>query len=67
MPPLLQSAQLKPDVTVVNIDADDQNEDDDEDDDLEHLEFGDKRVSIRTSILEENRRRVLCCAATWTS
>ena len=54
MPPLLQSAQLKPDVTVVNIDDDgDQSDDDDEDEDLEHLEFGDKRVSIRTSILEE--------------
>jgi len=64
MPPLLQSAQLKPDVTVVNIDdADDQNEDDDEDDDLEHLEFGDKRVSIRTSILEEKSTAcsMLCC------
>ena len=44
-------------------DADDQNEDDDEDDDLEHLEFGDKRVSIRTSILEEKSTAcsMLCC------
>ena len=63
MPPLLHSAQLKPDVTVVNQDEATGEEDEEEDEDLEHLDFGDKRVSIRTSVLEEKSTAcsMLCC------
>ncbi|KAK3251341.1 Importin-5 [Cymbomonas tetramitiformis] len=50
MPPLLKSAQLKTDVTVRDVDEVDENEDDE---DWETIELGDKRISIRTSVLEE--------------
>ncbi|KAJ8574038.1 hypothetical protein K7X08_010549 [Anisodus acutangulus] len=52
MPPLLQSAQLKPDVTISSADSD--NELDDSDDDsMETITLGDKRIGIKTSVLEE--------------
>ena len=50
MPPLLHSADLKADLKVFN--ADEAGEHDD-DDDYEVIELGDKRISIRTSVLEE--------------
>mmetsp|Transcript_8735 Transcript_8735/g.11822 ORF Transcript_8735/g.11822 Transcript_8735/m.11822 type:complete len:1130 (+) Transcript_8735:104-3493(+) len=50
MPPLLKSASLKTEMAINYLDEDDQNEDDD---DWETIELGDKRISIRTSVLEE--------------
>jgi hypothetical protein len=49
MPPLLKSASLKPDVQI----TDAEEEAAEEDDEIEVLEVGDKRISIRTSVLEE--------------
>ncbi|KAB5529553.1 hypothetical protein DKX38_019634 [Salix brachista] len=64
MPPLLQSAQLKPDVTITSADSD---ADIDEDDDgsIETITLGDKRIGIRTSVLEEKATacNMLCCYA----
>ncbi|KAK4338997.1 hypothetical protein RND71_040459 [Anisodus tanguticus] len=64
MPPLLQSAQLKPDVTISSADSD--NELDDSDDDsMETITLGDKRIGIKTSVLEEKSTacNMLCCYA----
>ncbi|KAM1802697.1 hypothetical protein ACFX12_028759 [Malus domestica] len=64
MPPLLQSAQLKPDVTITS--ADDDNDIDDSDDDsMETITLGDKRIGIKTSVLEEKATacNMLCCYA----
>ncbi|KAB2607538.1 importin-5-like [Pyrus ussuriensis x Pyrus communis] len=64
MPPLLQSAQLKPDVTITS--ADDENDIDDSDDDsMETITLGDKRIGIKTSVLEEKATacNMLCCYA----
>nr|GMD21565.1 importin-5-like [Ipomoea batatas] len=64
MPPLLQSAQLKPDVTITSADSD--NEIDDSDDDsMETITLGDKRIGIKTSVLEEKATacNMLCCYA----
>ncbi|KAJ0982706.1 hypothetical protein J5N97_010961 [Dioscorea zingiberensis] len=64
MPPLLQSAQLKPDVTITSADSDDDiNESDDES--IETITLGDKRIGIRTSVLEEKATacNMLCCYA----
>ncbi|KAK4355053.1 hypothetical protein RND71_027247 [Anisodus tanguticus] len=64
MPPLLQSAQLKPDVTISSADSD--NELDDSDDDsMETITLGDKRIGIKTSVLEEKATacNMLCCYA----
>jgi importin-5 len=47
MPPLLHSAQLKPDVTVVNQDEATGEEDEEEDEDLEHLDLLSRRVERR--------------------
>ena len=60
MPPLLKSAQLKPDVQVT--DAEDAGEEEEEDD-VEVIAVGDKRISIRTSVLEEKATacNMLCC------
>ncbi|KAL2940719.1 Importin-5 [Bienertia sinuspersici] len=52
MPPLLQSAQLKPDVTITSADSDNDIEDSD-DDSMETITLGDKRIGIKTSVLEE--------------
>eukprot|EP00897_Mesotaenium_endlicherianum_P006572 jgi/Mesen1/5943/ME000301S05074 len=49
MPPLLHSAQLKPDVTIVDADDDDV-ADDDDDDSVETITIGDKKIGIRTSV-----------------
>ncbi|GFY98998.1 ARM repeat superfamily protein [Actinidia rufa] len=64
MPPLLQSAQLKPDVTITS--ADSANEIDESDDDsVEIITLGDKRIGIKTSVLEEKATacNMLCCYA----
>jgi hypothetical protein len=50
MPPLLKSAALKADLQVMDADEANENEDND---DYEVIELGDKRISIRTSVLEE--------------
>ncbi|CAL9182753.1 unnamed protein product [Musa hybrid cultivar] len=64
MPPLLQSAQLKPDVTITSVDSDDDIEDSD-DESIETITLGDKRIGIRTSVLEEKATacNMLCCYA----
>ncbi|KAI5084377.1 hypothetical protein GOP47_0000546 [Adiantum capillus-veneris] len=65
MPPLLQSAQLKPDVTIT--DADDSGNDaiDSDDESVETITIGDKKIGIRTSVLEEKATacNMLCCYA----
>ncbi|TVU02137.1 hypothetical protein EJB05_52404, partial [Eragrostis curvula] len=63
MPPLLQSAQLKPDVTITSAESDD--EIDSDDDSIETITLGDKRIGIRTSVLEEKATacNMLCCYA----
>jgi hypothetical protein len=64
MPPLLRAAAQEPDVRVD--DANDENgldEDGDEDEDVERIPFGDKVLTIRTSVLEEKATAcaMLCC------
>ncbi|XP_076913709.1 uncharacterized protein LOC143572424 isoform X2 [Bidens hawaiensis] len=64
MPPLLQSAQLKPDVVITSADSDNEiNESDDES--METITLGDKRIGIKTSVLEEKATacNMLCCYA----
>ncbi|RYQ86900.1 hypothetical protein Ahy_B10g106510 isoform B [Arachis hypogaea] len=64
MPPLLRSASLKPDVTITS--ADSENDIDDSDDDsMETITLGDKRIGIKTSVLEEKATacNMLCCYA----
>jgi hypothetical protein len=64
MPPLLQSAQLKPDVIITSADSD--NEIDESDDEsMETITLGDKRIGIKTSVLEEKATacNMLCCYA----
>ncbi|KAK9664646.1 hypothetical protein RND81_14G058200 [Saponaria officinalis] len=64
MPPLLHSAQLKPDVVISNTDSDvDIDESDDES--IETITVGDKRIGIKTSVLEEKATacNMLCCYA----
>nr|GLL38936.1 hypothetical protein DM860_009838 [Ipomoea trifida] len=64
MPLLLQSAQLKPDVSITSADSD--NEIDESDDDsMETITLGDKRIGIKTSVLEEKATtcNMLCCYA----
>ncbi|KAK9862045.1 hypothetical protein WJX84_012004 [Apatococcus fuscideae] len=62
MPSLLRSAQLKPDVNVADAGSD---EEDDDDDEVETVYLGDRKISIRTSILEEKATacNMLCCYA----
>ncbi|PKA62450.1 hypothetical protein AXF42_Ash009336 [Apostasia shenzhenica] len=64
MPPLLNSAQLKPDVTITSADTD-EDIDDSDDDSIETITLGDKRIGIRTSVLEEKATacNMLCCYA----
>lgn len=64
MPPLLQSAQLKPDVTITSADSDD-DIDESDDESIETITLGDKRIGIRTSVLEEKATacNMLCCYA----
>ena len=61
MAPLLKSASLKADVIVQ--DLDDGEEEEEANDDYEQLDYGDKRVSIRTAALEEKATacNMLCC------
>ncbi|KAL6637674.1 hypothetical protein ACP70R_025246 [Stipagrostis hirtigluma subsp. patula] len=63
MPPLLQSAQLKPDVSVTSAGSEENGESDDEG--VETITLGDKRIGIRTSVLEEKATacNMLCCYA----
>ncbi|EEF36904.1 importin-5 [Ricinus communis] len=63
MPPLLQSAQIKPDVTITSADSD--VDIDDDDDSIETITLGDKRIGIKTSVLEEKATacNMLCCYA----
>ena len=62
MPSLLKSAQLKPDVQVTDLE-DGPGDDEDGDDEVEVIAVGDKRISIRTSVLEEKATacNMLCC------
>ncbi|KAL6506577.1 hypothetical protein OROGR_024758 [Orobanche gracilis] len=64
MPPLLQSAQLKPDVIVTSTDSDDEIDESD-DESMEMITLGDKRIGIKTSVLEEKATacNMLCCYA----
>ncbi|CAN6454217.1 unnamed protein product [Victoria cruziana] len=64
MPPLLHSAQLKPDVTITSADSDG-DIDDEDDDSIETITLGDKRIGIKTSVLEEKATacNMLCCYA----
>ena len=63
MPHLLKSAQLKPDVQVTDLEDGGGDEDEDEDGEVEVIAVGDKRISIRTSVLEEKATacNMLCC------
>ncbi|MFS7907565.1 putative TOG domain, importin beta family [Helianthus anomalus] len=63
MPPLLQSSQLKPDVIITSADSD--NEIESDDDSMETITLGDKRIGIKTSVLEEKATacNMLCCYA----
>ncbi|KAH9315236.1 hypothetical protein KI387_023863 [Taxus chinensis] len=63
MPPLLHSAQLKPDVTITDADDPIDEEIDSDDDSMETITIGDKRIGIRTSVLEEKATacNMLCC------
>ncbi|CAO2831880.1 unnamed protein product [Amaranthus hypochondriacus] len=64
MPPLLHSAQLKPDVTITSADSDvDFDQSDDES--IETITLGDKRIGFKTSVLEEKATacNMLCCYA----
>ncbi|KAI0497983.1 hypothetical protein KFK09_021224 [Dendrobium nobile] len=62
MPPLLQSAQLEPDVTIT---SDSEYMDNSNEDRVEIANFGAKRIRIRTSVLEEKATAcsMLCCYA----
>ncbi|KAF5725527.1 importin-5-like [Tripterygium wilfordii] len=64
MPSLLQSAQLKPDVIITSADSDNDIEDTD-DESMETITLGDKRIGIKTSVLEEKATacNMLCCYA----
>lgn len=65
MPPLLHSAQLKPDVTIIDVDDAVDESIDSDDDSVETITIGDKRIGIRTSVLEEKATacNMLCCYA----
>ncbi|KAL1823075.1 hypothetical protein ACET3Z_009853 [Daucus carota] len=62
MPPLLHSAQLKPDVTITSADSDAEIEESD-DESIETITLGDKRIGIKTSVLEEKATacNMICC------
>ncbi|KAK9821719.1 hypothetical protein WJX81_003315 [Elliptochloris bilobata] len=63
MPPLLAAAQLKPDVHITDAGSDADEADDDEE--VETIYMGDRKISIRTSVLEEKATacNMLCCYA----
>eukprot|EP00884_Botryococcus_braunii_P020479 jgi/Botrbrau1/7114/Bobra.0165s0131.1 len=60
MPPLLNSAQLRPDVAVL-----DTSDEEDDNDEVETIYVGDRKISIHTTILEEKATacNMLCCYA----
>ncbi|CAI9290298.1 unnamed protein product [Lactuca saligna] len=64
MPPLLLSAQLKPDVIITSA-ASDNELDESDDESMETITLGDKRIGIKTSVLEEKATacNMLCCYA----
>lgn len=64
MPPLLEAAQLKPDVNISDV-ASDVGDDEDGDDEVETIYLGDRRIQIRTSVLEDKCTacNMLCCYA----
>ncbi|KAL9274571.1 Importin-5-like protein [Drosera capensis] len=64
MPQLIRSANLKPDVTITSADSDNDIEDSD-DESMETITLGDKRIGIKTSVLEEKATacNMLCCYA----
>ncbi|XP_071699864.1 uncharacterized protein [Rutidosis leptorrhynchoides] len=64
MPPLLLSAQLKPDVIITSADSDN-DIDESDDESMETITLGDKRIGIKTSVLEEKATacNMLCCYA----
>ena len=53
MPPLLKSASLKTDVSIKDLDEEGDDDEERDEDEWETIELGDKRISIRTSVLEE--------------
>ncbi|PWA67548.1 importin-5 [Artemisia annua] len=57
MPPLLQSAQLKPNMIIISANSDNES--------METITLGDKRIGIKTSVLEEKATacHTLCCYA----
>ena len=63
MPPLLKSAEVKPDITIT--DADDYDEDEEEEG-TETVTLNNKRISIQTSVLEEKATacNMICCYIT---
>ena len=63
MQPLLKSANLKADVIITNKDGDGEEEEEEENEEYENVDYGDKRVSIRTAALEEKATacNMLCC------
>lgn len=63
MPPLLHSARLQPDVTVAE--ASDDEDDDGADGEVETYIIGDRKISLRTSVLEEKATAcsMICCYA----
>ncbi|KAH7296218.1 hypothetical protein KP509_26G014000 [Ceratopteris richardii] len=65
MPPLLHSAQLKPDVTITDVDDSENDVVDSDDESVETITIGDKKIGIRTSVLEEKATacNMLCCYA----
>ena len=78
MPPLLAAAQLKPDVHVTDADDEggeggnasasasgDGGDDNDADDDIETIFVGDRKIQIRTSVLEDKATacHMICCYA----
>ncbi|KAH7315386.1 hypothetical protein KP509_21G047300 [Ceratopteris richardii] len=65
MPPLLRSAQLKPDVTITDAANVENDNLDSDDESVERITIGDKKIGIRTSILEEKATacNMLCCYA----
>lgn len=58
-----RSAKLKPDVQITDADSDDA--DDESDEEIETIFLGDRKISIRTSVLEEKATacNMLCCYA----
>ncbi|KAK8961974.1 hypothetical protein KSP40_PGU006553 [Platanthera guangdongensis] len=63
MPPLLQAAQLKADVNITSADSEDIYDSDD--DSIDIIIINNKRIGIRTSVLEEKATAcyIICCYA----